>query len=446
MNALLDPDRLGRHFIAGAYEPQHEGYELDVHDPSTGEILCVVPRGSKRDVERAVAAARAASPSWQLTSADERRRGVEQGAALLVTEDLALLDAVDAGVPLAFARERAARLAVEVRAAMVAESSVDGMLARPLGVVAWISGGTGAFEGACGVAAALVSGNAVIWKPSSRAPLVAAKIATALGAALPPGVLNLVHGIGADAGARLAAHPGVDGIFGSVRAETARALRRAAIADERACALRVCGRGLLVVDGRADVDAVAAAAVAGLRRHAGQDGPLAHILVGEENRRRMVDALVDRLAALSLDRASQPGCGLGPLLDELRAVHFLDDVARAARIVLAPRRRSETGRGYHVSPAVVEDTQEFVTAGPAVCVTAFATAAALEELLSRPARRVQIWTDDLARARKLARGCRADAIAFAPDDPRLPLPAADAYRHWSHLAGKEAGHERQSQS
>jgi len=91
---------------------------------------------------------------------------------------------------------------------------------------------------------------------------------------------------------------------------------------------------------------------------------------------------------------------------------------------------------------VIEDPSGDAAPGPTVCITRFA--AGLQQLLARPARRAQIWTDDLRRARAILAACRADVLALGPDEPRLPLPADTAYRHWARLAnprGMEQSYE-----
>ncbi|HEU4952721.1 MAG TPA: aldehyde dehydrogenase family protein, partial [Holophagaceae bacterium] len=216
-------DRLN--FVNGAFLSAQDGAWLEDLAPATGQVIARIPRSSKADVDAAVAAAKAALPGWARTPVSERAALLDRVADLLEArlDEAAELESRDTGKPLALAKSLDIPRAVAnfrffadlVRtktddASMMADAlnythrSPAGVCALvtpwnlPLYLLSWKT------------APALAMGNTIVAKPSELTPLTATLLAELLQAAgCPPGVFNLIQGLGAEAGDALVSHPEV---------------------------------------------------------------------------------------------------------------------------------------------------------------------------------------------------------------------------------------------
>ncbi|MEG1735979.1 MAG: aldehyde dehydrogenase family protein, partial [Comamonas sp.] len=213
--------------INGNWVDALEGGTINVVDPCTARPFATIARGRAEDVNRAVAAAQAAMEgAWGRTTATERGRILQRLAQIIVAngEELAQLEARDTGKPMAVARADAAAVARYFEFYGGAADKVHGQTIPYLNgynvsVVRMPHGVTGhiipwnypAQMMGRTLAPALAMGNAAVVKPSEDACLTALKLAElAMEAGLPAGALNIVTGYGAEAGAALTAHPGVN--------------------------------------------------------------------------------------------------------------------------------------------------------------------------------------------------------------------------------------------
>src|SRR2546422_3147557 len=216
--------RLPQHrglYYGGTWHASFGVREFPVTSPATGEALGIAVDATVEDVDRAVAAARAAFLLWRDTPAQERAKAIRKAAAILRqhAEELAYLDALDGGNPLsamlydveisADYMDYFAGLVTEMKGSTIpiGEGTLNYTLREPLGVVARI----GAFNhpllfvaGKCG--APLAAGNALIVKPAEQTPLSALRIAELCDGVFPPGVFSVVTG-GRGAGAGRGAAP-----------------------------------------------------------------------------------------------------------------------------------------------------------------------------------------------------------------------------------------------
>src|SRR5205823_3836232 len=216
-------------FIDGRQVPAASGEWLDDVDPATGAIHARVASSDARDVDRAVAAALRAFPSWSTTPAVERSKLMRRLARLIERDldSLARAESIDSGKPLSAARSVDLPRAVQnfdffadaitqfsSEAHPTDEVALNYTLRQPLGVVACISPwNLPLYLLTWKIAPALAAGNTVVAKPSEITPMTAhllGELCTKAG--LPPGVLNLVQGLGARAGAALVAHPEVKAV------------------------------------------------------------------------------------------------------------------------------------------------------------------------------------------------------------------------------------------
>jgi succinate-semialdehyde dehydrogenase/glutarate-semialdehyde dehydrogenase len=339
-------------FLAGGeWRPSAATELLDVLDPATGERVGRIPAGGAQDADAAVAAARAAQPGWARTAPAERGAALKAGAQALRErlEDVAVLQTREGGKPLGDSRggveagigaiEQYAELGPLHRGRALAGgwSATDEMVFEPRGVVALLVPWNDPVAIACGqVAAALVTGNAVVLKPSEKTPLSAVALVEALAAQLPPGVLNLVLGDGR-AGAALVDHPGVDVVMHTGSVATGRSIARAAAGTPKKVLLELGGKDPLVVDAGVDPAWAAEQAALGAFANAGQIcTSVERIYVHRAVAEPFVAALAERARAMRVGPGLDPETEMGPLVDEgqraLVARHVDEAVAAGAEV------------------------------------------------------------------------------------------------------------------
>src|SRR5687768_61416 len=217
--------RLGN-FIDGRFVPPVSGTYFDDVCPATGDPLAEIPDSDHRDVANAVAAAKRAFPAWSTTRAEERSRILLRLADLIEQnlDELARMESDDNGKPVALARRMDIPRAVAnfrffatailhhtSQAHMTDSAALNYTLRQPVGVAGLISPwNLPLYLLTWKIAPALASGNTCVAKPSELTPLTANRLAElSLEAGLPPGVMNIVHGYGAKAGAAICEHPDV---------------------------------------------------------------------------------------------------------------------------------------------------------------------------------------------------------------------------------------------
>src|SRR5919201_532810 len=216
-------------FIGGRQAAAASGEWLDDVDPATGETYARVASSDGRDVDRAVAAALRAFPSWSTTPASDRSKLLRRLARLIEREleTLAHAESIDSGKPLSVARSVDIPRAVQnfdffadaitqfsSEAHPTDEVALNYTLRQPLGAVACISPwNLPLYLLTWKIAPALASGNCVIAKPSELTPMTAYRLAwIGKAAGLPRGVLNILHGYGQRIGRALVAHPKIKAI------------------------------------------------------------------------------------------------------------------------------------------------------------------------------------------------------------------------------------------
>jgi acyl-CoA reductase-like NAD-dependent aldehyde dehydrogenase len=291
---------------------------IEVLDPATGDVVGRIPAGSPEAADAAVRAARAAQPGWARTPPAERAAALKEGARRLRAhaEELAELVAREGGKPLpdALGGVEAGIGAIEQyaelgplhrgRSLQGGWESADLMVHEPRGVVALLVPWNDPVAIACGqIAAAVVTGNAVVYKPSEKTPLSGARLVELL--ALPAGVLELLHG-DARAGRPLAAHPGVDLVIHTGSVQTGREVAEACLDRLGKALLELGGKDAMIVDAGVDPEWAAEQAATGAFANAGQIcTSVERIYVHRDVAEPFVDALTRRAQATEI----------GPLID-----------------------------------------------------------------------------------------------------------------------------------
>ncbi len=433
------------HWIAGAATPPLSGGRVDDVDPATGEVLARIARGDADDVERAVVAARAAlAGPWGRATVEERARVLEAAAAGLEAraDALARLESEDTGKPIALARAMDVPRAVAnlrffagaIRHDETPCHRTDGRalnytLRRPLGVVGLVTPwNLPLYLLTWKVGPALALGNAVVAKPSELTPRTAGVLAEVLAeAGLPPGALNVVHGLGPEAGQALVEHPDVKAL--SFTGGTATGARVAATAAPRfkKLSLELGGKNPTLVFADADLEAALDGTVRAGFTNQGQVCLCgSRVLVERAVYADFVDALVARVRALRVGDPRDPEVQLGALVSagHRDKVEGYLRLAReeGGRVLCGGERPTDlsarVARGAFLTPAVVADlgpacrTVQEEIFGPVVTVHPFEGEAEALALANgvRYGLSASLWTRDLARAHRVAAALEAGMV------------------------------------
>jgi succinate-semialdehyde dehydrogenase/glutarate-semialdehyde dehydrogenase len=304
---------------------------ITITDPSTGAALTTFAVATPAEVDAAVARAHAALPAWAATPAVQRGAALRRVAAALRAhaDDLALRNARESGKLLADARGgvEAAAATIEQyaelgpvhrgRALNGDPLAFDAMRYEPRGVVAALVpfNDPVAIAGQ-GLAAALATGNTIIYKPSERTPTTGALLHELIAAEVPDGTITLVQGDGR-AGRPLAAHPDVAAVLHTGSATTGREIALACAGRGAHAILELGGNDPLIVDEDVDPTWAAEQAASGAFANAGQICvAVERIYVHERIADAFVDALVARARELRSGPATDPDSQLGPLVDQ----------------------------------------------------------------------------------------------------------------------------------
>ena len=304
-------------FVDGRQVEAASGRRIDVASPSDGKVFASVPASGREDVDRAVAAARRAFEEgpWSRTPAVERGRMLTRLFHLVERdgEELAALESRDTGKPI---RQGRADVTATMRYYEYYGGAADKVhgdtipfldgytaltLREPHGVVAGIIPWNYPLQiMARVVGAALAMGNTLVVKPAEDASLTAIRIAElAHEAGLPAGVLNVVTGYGAEAGAALSAHAGVDYVTFTGSPLTGTAIQQAAAVNNRGVTMELGGKSPQIVFVDADIDAALPVLINAIIQNGGQTCSAgSRILVERPVYERVATALAERFSKL----------------------------------------------------------------------------------------------------------------------------------------------------
>lgn len=366
--------------IGGQWRGSSTGARLDCIDPTTEELLGTVPAGTAADADLAVEAAREASGAWRALGWTRRAALLRDLAAAVaeVAEPLALLDVLDSGNPIAGMRGDVDSAVRELHyyAGLAGQThgvstptgadTVSFTQREPYGVVVRIVPFNHPFKFACGkAAAALAAGNAVIVKPGEQTSLSAIALAEIASDVLPPGVLNVVTGTGAELGNALVSHRGVPRIAFTGSVPTGRRIAVAAAEHFGHVSLELGGKNPLVVCPDVDVRQAARSAVASMNiaRSNGQScGSTSRLYVHESIRAEFTAALVDRVQEIRVGDPLDEANDVGPVAFEAHLQRVLGHITRAqesgATLATGGGRPAGLDRGWFVEPTVFTDVAD----------------------------------------------------------------------------------------
>jgi succinate-semialdehyde dehydrogenase/glutarate-semialdehyde dehydrogenase len=402
---------------------------VDVHDPSSGELLACVASASGAQVEQAVGAAKRAFASWSRMLARDRAAILRRWYELIVenADELGRIVTAEQGKPFAEARGEVIYgagfvewFAEEAKRAYgdVVPTNQAGrrtvVIKQPIGVCAAITPWN--FPSAMilrKAGPALAAGCTMVLKPASETPLSALALAElADRAGIPAGVFNVVHGQAQEVGAVLTSHPDVRALTFTGSTAVGKLLAEQCAGTVKRVLLELGGNAPLIVFDDADLDLAVTGAMASKFRNAGQTCVCANrILVQSGVHDEFVSKLTAAVAELKVGDGSEPDVSQGPLITEQAVAkvqrHVDDAVERGAEVVLGGSRHSRGGTFYEptlltgATPEMLLAQEE--TFGPLAAVFRFETEAEAVELANATDSGLSAYffTRDLGRAWRL---------------------------------------------
>ncbi len=428
------------HFIANRWAAPATGATLPMIDPSEGRPFAAIAAGTAADIDVAVRAARSAyDGSWgRLAPAEKGRLLARLARAVLDhADELALIEALDCGKPLAQAKNDVTACARYFEFYGGACDKLHGetipyppgytvlTLREPHGVTGHIIPWNYPLQiFGRSVGGALAAGNACVVKPAEDACLSLLRVAElAAGLGFPDGALNVVTGLGRDAGAALAAHDGIDHL--SFTGSPATGALVAGLAAKRHCpvTLELGGKGAQIVFADADIDAAVPVIVNAIVQNAGQTCSAGSRLLVERSRYQdLLARLGERFAALKVGPA-YADLDCGPLIraSQLERVRgFLDEAERDGLPTVATgtiARDAPTG-GYYVEPRLIRDVPPSARLaceevfGPVLAAMPFEDEAEAIRIANGTAFGLTsgVWTRDGGRQLRMARAIRSGQV------------------------------------
>lgn len=391
-------------FIDGFWCDPVDPQRIPVFDPYRGAPFHEVAAGGPRDVDKAVAAAKAALPGWRNLGGRERAQYLTAIADLLTSrgEELAILSSRNNGKPIVEARmdmtDAAASFHYYAEQAIGLEDAQDADIALPDGafrarlrqepvgvaglIVPW---NFPLVTSSWKVAPALAAGCTVVLKPSEVTPVVELELgAIAQSVGLPRGVLNIVSGTGERVGVPLTSHPDVAKISFTGSNAVGVQVMAAGGASLKSVSLELGGKSPIIVFGSADFDAAVEYVLGGIFFNAGQMcSATSRLLVERSIARRLIDAVVARAEALKAGNPLDEATQIGPIAMAGLRSRILSYTGRGSRdgleLLTGGGQIEDMGQGWFVQPTIFNNVpvesplwREEIF-GPVLCIRTFDT-------------------------------------------------------------------------
>jgi alpha-ketoglutaric semialdehyde dehydrogenase len=371
-----------KNFIGGQWTDSHSTRTFENRNPAdTSELLGIFPASDEHDVCAAVESARAAYKSWRLVPAPKRAEILFRAAEILVRrkEELARAMTREMGKVLAETRGDVQE-AIDMTYYMAGEgrrlfgqttpSELHNKMAmsvrQPLGACALITPWNFPMAiPAWKMMPALVAGNTVVLKPAEDTPLSSSNLVEILvEAGIPPGVVNMVHGMGPEAGAPLVAHDGVAAVSFTGSTETGRSVSIACAREFKPCHLEMGGKNAMIVMADANLDLALDGAVWGAFGTTGQRcTATSRIVIQKAVYREFRDRLIERAKSLRVGNGLDAATELGPLINEAqlqKVTEYVEIGRNEGAIIVAGGHRLHKpphANGWFHEPTIFADCE-----------------------------------------------------------------------------------------
>lgn len=456
-------------YINGEFVNAQSLETFDNINPFTNEVNNKVAEGREEDMNKAVSAAKEAFKTgpWGSMKMEDRMTYINRIADLIdeEVEEIATLESLDTGLPIAQTRKMISRAAENFRFyARMVSSKLHGesypvdnefinyTLYKPLGVVGLITPWNAPFMlETWKVAPALATGNTVVLKPAELSPLTANKLAQIMDKAnLPKGVFNVVHGFGETAGASLVAHPDVEAISFTGETTTGKIIIKNSADTLKKTSMELGGKSPLIVFDDADLDRALDATVWGMFSFNGERCTANSRLFLHKNiKAQFISKLIERVENITIGDPMDPSTQLGPLIDKghfNKVTNYIEIAKQEGCEVIQGVIPDEVKAGNFVPPTLLLNatnemrvSQEEIF-GPVMSVIEFET----EEEVIKAANDVEyglagyVWTNDIKRGHRVAHAVEAGMLwvnAQNVRDLRIPFGGMK-----SSGIGREGGH------
>ncbi len=430
------PTRL---LIGGEWLAARSGDTFESFDPSTGAVLGTSAAGDRADVDLAVIAARRAfeDPVWSGMSPHDRTRLLLRIANIVEAnlEELAQIESLNNGAPLSFARAMITSVVDTftyyagwpTKIYGETNPSVPGILnytlREPVGVCGQIVPWNGPLSSAAWkIGPALACGNTVILKPAEQTPLSAIRFGELLiEAGVPPGVVNIVTGMGETAGAAITDHPGIDKVGFTGSTEVGKKILAASTSNLKRVTLELGGKSPNIIFADADLDAAAATSVQGFCFLSGQICVAAsRMFVHESVHDAFAAKLADSLAHFTVGDPFDATTTMGPLVsrEQFDRVTSYFAIGRADGARVAAGGAAVDRPGYYVQPTIFAGVSNDMRIareeifGPVTVLIPFTDEDEVIALANQTefGLAAAVWTRDLGRAHRVARALKAGTV------------------------------------
>jgi len=395
-----------KHYIDGRWQEPASSETFAVVNPATEETIAHVSAGNQEDIDAAVKAARKAFDEgpWPQMSGQERSVYLQRIADIITRrlDELAKLEVLDNGKPYPEAKwdieDTAGTFAFYANLAKEMDQQVEQNITltepgfsskaikEPVGVAgAIIPWNFPMLMAAWKVAPALATGCTMVLKPSEVTPLTALALAEiAQEAQLPAGVLNIVTGLGAQAGQPLVEHAGIDKLAFTGSVPTGSKIMAMAAQDIKNVSLELGGKSPFVIFEDSDIEQAVEWIMFGIFWNQGQVcSATSRVLVAEAIYPALMERLVEEAKKISIGAGNEEGILLGPLVNQQQyekvKAAIERGVAEGAKLVTGGKRPATLDKGYYLEPTIFTDMDEdsFIWTeeifGPVVCVKPFHT-------------------------------------------------------------------------
>lgn len=430
--------------IDGAWTDAADGETIDVVNPADEQVIAAIPAGGREDIDRAVRAARQAFETgpWARMTPGERARLLWRIADLLEARqaEFAELETLDNGKPITMSKwvdvpasisalrywsGWCTKISGETRAVDMPGEYIAMTLREPVGVVGLITPWNFPLMSTVSkLGPALAAGCTVVLKPAEQTSLTALRLGELiLEAGVPAGVVNIVTGLGAVAGAALAEHDGVDKISFTGSTAVGKSLIGAARGNLKRLTLELGGKSPTIIFPDADLEKAIAGAANAIFRNSGQICVAgSRLYVARQHFDQVIEGISSAAAQFRLGNGLDPATTMGPLVSDKQQqrVRAYIDGARAGGASVIASESAPGGAGYFVEPTIIHAVEQ---RAPVVREEIFGpvlVAAAVDDLDELAALAndsiyglsASIWTRDISAAYKLARKIRAGTVTI----------------------------------